>query len=353
MDTSGDRLRVGVIGATGYGGMELVRLLLGHPCVSLTYVTSETFQGQPLGEALPHLRGFTNLALHSFDPVHAANSRDLLFLAWQPGRAMEVAPELLKHGVRVIDLSADYRLKSPELYEKVYQRRHASPRLLAEAVYGIPELWGEAAKTARIVACPGCYPTGALLGLAPLLAEKAIDPANLIVNAASGVSGAGRSKFELGFHFPEMDENYRPYNVTGHRHRPEIEQQVEALGGEGARVVFAPHLVPMVRGELCTMYAPLTRQISAEEAQGVFETFYSGRPFVQVLPQGQLPATKHVLGTNMCHLSVAIDEHAGKAIVMSAVDNLVRGTAGQAVQNMNLMFGFPETSGLMNPGQYP
>ncbi|MBW3622377.1 MAG: N-acetyl-gamma-glutamyl-phosphate reductase [Armatimonadetes bacterium] len=353
MDGSGEKLRVGVIGATGYGGMELVRLLLGHPHVSLTYVTSETFQGQPLGEVLPHFRGFTNLTLHSFDPTYATNSRDLLFLAWQPGRAMEVAPELLKHGVRIIDLSADYRLKSADLYERVYKQRHASPKLLAEAAYGIPELWGDAVKTARVVACPGCYPTGALLGLAPLLSEGVIDPADVIVNAASGVSGAGRSKFELGFHFPEMDENYRPYNVTGHRHRPEIEQQMTALCGEEARIVFAPHLVPMARGELCTVYCRLTRPITPEEAQGAFERFYSGRPFVQVLPQGQLPATKNVLGTNMCHLGVAVDTHANRVIVMSAVDNLVRGTAGQAVQNMNLMFGFPETAGLMLPGQYP
>jgi N-acetyl-gamma-glutamyl-phosphate reductase len=266
---------------------------------------------------------------------------------------MEVAPDLLQSGVRVIDLSADFRLKSADTYAEVYGRKHASPKLLDEAAYGIPELWGDAAAGARVVACPGCYPTAALLGLAPLLAERAIVPTDVIVNAASGVSGAGRSKFELGYHFPEMDENYRPYNVTGHRHRPEIEQQMAALCGEEARIIFAPHLVPMVRGELCTIYAKLKRSLSPESAQTLFETFYAGTPFVQVLPYGQYPATKNVLGTNMCHVSVVVDERTGRAVVMSAVDNLVRGTAGQAVQLMNRMFGFPETAGLSLPGQYP
>ncbi len=348
-----DQVNVGVIGATGYGGAELVRLLLGHPHARLTYVTSETYAGKPISDALPHLRGFTDLTLESYDPARAVEGRDVLFLAWQPGRAMDAAPALLDAGVRLVDLSADFRLKSAALYEATYKRPHASPQLLAEAVYGIPELWGDAMPTARLIACPGCYPTAALFALAPLLAHRLVDPADLIVNAASGVSGAGRSKFELGFHFPEMEGNYRPYNVTAHRHRPEMEQQMALLSGDSTSVVFAPHLAPMVRGILCTAYAKRTRALSVEAAQDLYRDFYADKPFIQVLPYGEYPATKAVTGTNMAHVSVVVDEPTGRVIAMCAIDNVVRGTSGEAVQSMNRMLGFPDTAGLSLPGPYP
>ena len=346
-------IRAGVIGATGYGGAETVRLLLGHPNVDLVLVTSETYAGQPLSAALPHLSGFSDLTLQSVNVDSAVRECDVLFLAWQPGRAMAAAPALLKAGVRAIDLSADFRLKSASLYEKIYGKPHTAPELLDEAVYALPELFGEQLASARLAACPGCYPTAALLALAPLIAADALDPADVIVNAASGVSGAGRSKFELGYHFPEMDENYRPYNVTGHRHRPEIEQQMAALGARDPNIVFAPHLAPMIRGILATVYVRFAKPMDADSLQSIYADYYAGKPFVRVLPPGQLPATKPVSGTNMAHLAATVDPPTGRGIIMSAIDNLVRGTAGQAVQSMNLMFGLPETVGLLLPGPYP
>ncbi len=346
-------LAVGIVGATGYGGAELIRFLLRHPYVRLTYLTSETYQGQAISEVLPHLRGYLDLTCQSFDPAVAGRFAQVLFLALQNGRAMQAVPFLLEAGCKVIDLSADYRLKDPAVYSTWYQKEHTSPHLLSKAVYGIPELYREEIQRADLIANPGCYPTSVLLGLAPLLKAGWVDPKDIVVNSASGVSGAGRSKFGLEYHFPEVDESLRPYAVEGHRHRPEMEQEIHRLSGKETRIVFVPHLVPMIRGILSTMYVRLTRSITSEELQNLYESAYQEEPFVQVLPPGHFPSTKYVWGSNQCHLSVTLEPRTNRAIVISAIDNLGKGMVTQAIQNMNLMMGWPETTGIDFPALYP
>jgi len=345
-------VRVGVVGATGYGGVESVRLLLRHPQVQITYTTSETYRGQKLDEVIPAFRGCTDLVCEAFSLEEAARRCDVVFLArTDAGWSMEVAPKLLELGVRVVDFSADFRLRDPAVYAKWYRKDHTAPHLLDEAAYGIPELWRDAIRGSRLVANPGCYPTSVLLGLAPLLgAGLARD---VVVSASSGVSGAGRSKITLDYHFPEVNESMRPYGVQGHRHRPEMEQGMSLLAGRDLRIAFVPHLVPMTRGILSTAFVSLTRPVDQDELDGLYQSFYNGERFVQVLTSGRLPETGSVCGSNNCHIAAVADAHTGRAVVMSAIDNLVKGMAGQAVQNMNLMMGLPEESGLDQPGLYP
>lgn len=345
-------VRVGVVGATGYGGVESVRLLLRHPHAQITYITSETYHGQRLDEVIPAFRGCTDLKCESFSVDEAERRCDVVFLArTDAGWSMEVAPALLKRGVSVVDFSADFRLRDPSVYAKWYKREHTALDLLDQAAYGIPELWRETIRSAKLVANPGCYPTSVLLGLAPLL--KAGLVGDVAVSSASGVSGAGRSKITLDYHFPEVNESIRPYGVQGHRHRPEIEQGMRLLTGREFHITFVPHLVPMTRGILSTAFVSLTRPVEQDELECLYQTTYSGERFVQVLTAGALPDTGSVLSSNKCHVAAVADVHTGRAVVMSAIDNLVKGMAGQAVQNMNLMMGLPEQSGLDGPGLYP
>lgn len=345
-------VRVGVVGATGYGGAESVRLLLRHPQAEITYITSETYLGRRLDEVIPAFSGCTDLKCESFSPDEAASRCDVVFLArTDAGWSMDVAPKLLERGVRVVDFSADFRLRDPAVYTLWYKKDHTAQDLLKQAAYGIPELWRDAIRDAKLVANPGCYPTSVLLGLAPLLTAGLVR--DVSVSAASGVSGAGRSKITLDYHFPEVNESIRPYGVQGHRHRPEMEQGMSALSGREFRITFVPHLAPMTRGILATMFVSLTRAVDQGELDGLYQSFYEGERFVQVLTSGRLPETGSVCGSNNCHISAVADSHTGRAVVMSAIDNLVKGMAGQAVQNMNLMMGLLEASGLDQPGLYP
>ncbi len=346
-------IKASVIGATGYAGVELVRLLARHPHVTLVEATSESYAGRRLNQVYPHLAGWGEVTLGETDPERVAAGSDVVFLALPHGLAMNMAPRCLAAGARVIDLGADFRLRDAAAYGRWYGCEHAAPALLDEAVYGLPELWREEIRGARLVANPGCYPTASVLGLAPLLASGWADPAGIVIDAKSGVSGAGRSP-SLKVHFAEVNENLRPYNIAGaHRHTPEIEQALGRLAGVPVVVSFNPHLVPMNRGILATIYVTLRRRRSLEELVALYRDRYGGEPFVLVMEAGCLPETKHAQGSNLCLIGLALDERAGRLVVASVIDNLVKGAAGQAVQNMNLMFGLPETDGLDAPGLYP
>lgn len=344
-----DKLKVGIVGVSGYAGGELARLLVAHPKVRVTYVTSGTYAGQRLEAALPGLRG-TGLTCQPYDADAAIASCDLLFLAGEAGLAMTIAPALLDAGKKVIDLSADFRLKSPAAYETWYGQPHTAPQLLDEAVYGLPEEFKCDIPSARLVANPGCHVTAAVLALLPLLNVPIIDTATIVINSLSGVSGAGRAKFGLDYHFAEVNESMKPYGVGGvHRHTPEIEQ---ALFGPDAphKVTFTPHLVPVTRGILSTVSAHLE---FAYDLDTLYRYYYQNDPFINFLGAGQFPATKHVQGTNFCHIGITVDKRTNRVIVISAIDNLVKGAAGQAVQNMNLMCGFAETDGLTGGAVWP
>ncbi len=351
------KLQAGIVGVSGYGGGELARLLLAHPHVDLTYVTSGTYAGKPLRAALPGAAP-SDLVCEKFDEAVCADKCDFVFLAGESGLAMKIAPGLLGAGKKVVDLSADFRLKDPEAYTEWYKAEHTAPQLLKDAVYGMPEITKKSTiQKARLIANPGCHVTAAVLGLAPLLNMEIVETKSLIIDSYSGVSGAGRSKFSLDYHFGEVNESMRPYGVGGiHRHTPEIEQALSWLGGSDVLVTLTPHLAPITRGILMTAYAtprPTTPAESLNSLHARYRGWYKNAPFVTVLEAGQFPATKHVYGTNYCHIGLAVDKRTNRVIVVSAIDNLVKGAAGQAVQNMNLMCGFDETAGLTMGAVWP
>lgn len=347
-----DKLNVGIVGVSGYGGGELARLLAQHPRTALTYVTSGTYAGKPLSAALPGIDRRLNLICEKFDPAAATDRCDLLFLAGEAGMAMKSAPHLLEAGKKIVDLSADFRLQDTAAYQQWYKAEHTAPHLLEHAVYGQPELNKAQIKTAQLIANPGCHVTAAVLALAPLLHAKIVETNSLIVDSLSGVSGAGRSKFGLDYHFAELNESMRPYGVGGlHRHTPEIEQTLAQVAGQPLTLTFTPHLIPITRGILATSYATLTG--SADDLHALYRAYYAEAPFVVVSDPGHYPATKHVNGTNFCHIGLTVDKRTNRAIVISAIDNLVKGAAGQAIQNMNLMCGFDETAGLTQSAVWP
>jgi N-acetyl-gamma-glutamyl-phosphate reductase len=346
-------VEVAVVGASGYGGGELLRLLLRHPEVTLRYAISETYASKPLTASFPGLAGTSDLRFESYGDGTQIAQCDVVFLAQENGKAMETAPHLLEAGCKIVDLSADFRFRDTAVYETWYKTPHAAPQWNARAVYGLPELYAEQIRGASLVGNPGCYATASILGLAPLLAHRLIDPATLIVDAKSGVSGAGRAKFSLDYHFPEVNENVSAYKIAGtHRHTPEIEVALSQVSGRDIQISFTPHLIPMTRGILATCYAQLTEPAQAEDLYKLYRDFYAGAPFVVVLEE-PLPATKHTLGSNQCHIGLAVDTRTNRVIVLSALDNLVKGAAGQAIQNMNLMCGFAETAGLEAGGLWP
>ncbi|ADH85060.1 N-acetyl-gamma-glutamyl-phosphate reductase [Desulfurivibrio alkaliphilus] len=337
-------IRVGIIGASGYTGAELVRLLANHPGVELTLVTSRQYAGKPLAAVFPHLTGSTELVCEDPTGLKTAGRADVFFTAVPHQTAMAVVPELLASGAKVVDLSADFRLHQQQVYEQWYQT-HSAPELLAEAVYGLPELHRAAIAQARLVANPGCYPTSVLLALAPLLKAGCLDPGSLIIDAKSGTSGAGRAA-QTGTLYCEVTDGFKAYKVAEHRHTPEIEQELGKLCGQELTVSFTPHLVPMSRGMLSTIYATLAGDYGQGELETILRDYYREEPFVRVLPAGQLPATQYVRGSNFCDLALRVDRRNGRVIVLSAIDNLVKGAAGQAVQNLNLLCGLPEAQGL-------
>jgi len=337
-------INVAVVGASGYTGVELIRLLVGHPEVAITCVTSRQHEGLAISQVFPSLSGFCDLVCVPLDVAAIAARAQLVFTALPHKSAMEVIPDFLAAGCKVVDLSADYRLRDKTVYEQWYQA-HSSPDLLDEAVYGLPELFREQVAAARLVANPGCYPTSVALGLAPLLRQGLIDTASLVIDSKSGVTGAGRAA-KQGSLYCEVNEGFKAYGVASHRHTPEIEQTLTALAGRPVQVSFTPHLLPVNRGILSTIYATLLEQKSSDELIELFREFYADEPFVRVMPGQDLPNVAYVRGTNFCDLGVVSDPRTGRVVVVSAIDNLVKGAAGQAVQNMNLLCGFKEQLGL-------
>lgn len=346
------QIRAAVVGATGYGGVELVRILLRHPYAELTAVVSSSSVGASLADSFPHLAGIADWALEAIDPVRIAERADVVFTATPHGVSSALVPELLAAGLKVIDLSGDLRLKDGSVYQDWYGKEPAGDAYLQEAVYGLSEVFGAEAAGKRLIANPGCYPTATLLGLIPAVQAGWVDPDSLIIDAKSGVSGAGRG-LALSSHFSEINDNLKPYKIGKHQHTPEIEQALGRAAGREVRVTFTPHLAPMTRGILSTIYGTLTDKRTAEDFIAAYRSYYEGRPFVRIRPLGQWPATKEVAGSNYCDIGFAVDERTRRVTIVSAIDNLVKGAAGQAVQNLNLMMGWEETAGLEFSPLYP
>lgn len=345
-------IKVGIVGATGYTGAELMRVLVGHPEADLCVITSRQEAGQPVTDLFPSLRGHMDLEFSSPEEADLAGC-DAVFFATPHATAMHSVPALLDAGVKVIDLSADFRIKDAQLWAKWYGVQHACPELIDQAVYGLPELNREAIRSASLIACPGCYPTAVQLGFLPLLEAGIVDSGRLIADAKSGVSGAGKA-LKPGSLFVEASENFKAYGIGGHRHLPEIRQVLGNIAGVPVGLTFVPHLVPMIRGIEATLYAELTAE--EVDVQGLFEKRYVDEPFVDVMPAGSHPETQSVRGGNFCRLSVhRLDQESGAAMVVvsSVIDNLVKGASGQAVQCFNLMYGLEENLGLQMPALYP
>lgn len=335
------KLKVGIVGGTGYTGVELLRILARHPHADVRSITSRKEAGTPVAQIFPSLRRVCDLAFS--DPADAGLGQcDVVFFATPHGVAMAQARELVDRGVRIIDLAADFRLQDPAMFERWYKLPHGCADLLAESVYGLPEMNRDAIRKARIVGNPGCYPTTVQLGFLPLVEAGVVDATRLIADSKSGVSGAGR-KTETKLMFAEASDNFSAYGLSGHRHHPEIVQGLGRVTDAKVRVVFTPHLTPMIRGILSTLYAPLTRDV---DLQALFEKRYAAEPFVDVMPAGTSPDTRSVRGSNMLRIAVDRPADSDLARVVVVMDNLVKGASGQALQNMNLMFGLPEAAGL-------
>ncbi len=345
-------LNVAIVGASGYTGLELIRILNGHPDVAVTCLTSEQSAGKLISDIFPTLRGRCDLLLEHLEPVRVAEKADLIFTALPHKAAMEVVPTFLKLGKRVIDLSADYRLADPAVYGEWYEP-HLNPATLKKAVYGLPEVRRSAIRRAKLVANPGCYPTSIILGLAPLLKKGLIDTVSIIADSASGVTGAGRAA-KVESLYCEVNEGFKAYGAGGvHRHTPEIEQELSLLAGTELKVTFTPHLVPMDRGILSTIYASPKKALTTATLVKLYQEHYAGEPFVRILANGCLPSTAFVRGSNFCDIAPLVDSRTGRVIILSAIDNLVKGASGQAVQNMNIICGYPETTGLEGLGLFP
>jgi N-acetyl-gamma-glutamyl-phosphate reductase len=344
-------LRVAVAGASGYTGFELLRILCAHPSVEISIITSRQQKGQRLDDFYPAFRRRCDLVFEDTDPEKLASSAEFVFTALPHLASMDIIADLLRRGVRVVDLSADYRIRDPEVFQQWYSP-HTKPELLKEAVYGLPELYREKIRSARLVANPGCYPTSVILAASPLLARRLIVPESIIADSKSGVSGAGRG-MELGLHFCEVNDGLRAYKVAEHRHTPEIEQELSVLAAREVKINFTPHLVPMSRGILSTVYADLKPGVGAKEVEEAFVAFYAGELFVRLSIGGALPTTLQVRGSNYCDLAWRVDARTRRAIVVSVIDNLTRGASGQAVCNMNIMNGLPEDTGLKDAPWQP
>lgn len=343
-------MKISIIGATGYTGEELLRLLADHPGAEIVHITSESQTGTAIQTVYPHLKGCYDKKLESIKDLEAMADSDVAFIALPHGHAMEAGKQLFQMGVKVIDLGADYRFRDPAVYEQWYKVSHTHRD--AQAVYGLTELYRDQVKEASIVGNPGCFTTASILALAPLVKFRLIEPDTMIIDAKSGVSGAGRG-LNLNSHFTEVFENLKAYNIAGHRHTPEIEQALGELAGSKVTVSFTPHLIPMTRGILSTCYAGIKPGVTANDIDDAFQALYGGEYFIRLLGRGGYPATKNTRGSNFCDLGWHIDSRTNRVIVVSAIDNLVKGAAGQAVQNMNVMFGLDERIGLTRVPLYP
>lgn len=338
------KTKVAVIGATGYTGLELLRFLLHHPEVEVTALTSQKYAGVEIDRVFPTLMNRLQLKCEELSFPQISKKADFIFTAVPHKTAMETVPLFYKEGKRVVDLSADFRFRDPAVYERWYQK-HTCVDLLIESVYGLPELHREKIRSAKIVGNPGCYPTGALIGLIPLIKNGIIFFENIVIDSKSGVSGAGRDVV-LESLFCEVNEGVKAYKIFEHRHLPEIEQELSQLAQKKVQVTFVPHLIPMDRGILTTLYVHLSRKMKTEEVLNIFQNYYQGEPFVRIYPKGKLPNTKDVRGSNYCDIGANVNEADGRVVIVTAIDNLAKGASGQAIQNMNIMLGYPETMGL-------
>ncbi len=343
-------IKAAVLGATGYAGIELVRLLTNHPGVSIEILGSQSFDGQSISDVYPNFKGVLDKKCEKVD-VNAVAKCDVAFTALPHGASKEVIPSIIEKGVKVIDLSGDFRYDDIEVYEKWYGQKHSSPELLKESVYGMPELYRDKIKSARLIGNPGCYTTCSILGAYPLLKSGIGSSENIIIDAKSGVTGAGRGLTQQ-VHFCECTENMKAYKVATHRHTSEIEQELSHAADKPVMVSFTPHLIPVKRGILSTIYINLNKKQTTEELTELYKDFYKDEFFVRVKDAGKLPESKHVAGSNFVDIGVVADERLNRAVVVSSLDNIVKGAAGQAVQNMNIMFGLDEKTALESAGFY-
>lgn len=344
-------IQVSVLGSTGYGGIELVRLLTSHPKVKIYKLVSHSYAGKSLSDVYPNFIAHEDICLSELDIDDIADNSQLVFTSLPHGASSKIIPLLYEKGVRIVDLSGDFRYISAKIFEKWYGYKHPRPELLQESTYGLPELHKEDIKKAQLVGNPGCYPTSAILTLAPLIANQLIDPTSIIIDAKSGATGAGRAT-SVGLNFCEVDGNIKAYNVSTHRHTSEIEQELGLLAGRDIKLSFTPHLLPIKRGILSTIYASLLKSLSFNDIYTLYTKFYKDAPFVSLYLEGKLPEIKYVRGSNQCHIGFALDSRTNRIILVSAIDNLVKGAGGQAIQNMNIMFGLDETMGLPQLGWY-
>lgn len=346
-------MKVGIIGANGYGGAELIRLLHNHPKVTLELLVSNSTQGQSIVDQYAHIHNILEMSLEKLDKDAIGKRVDILFFATPAGVTKDLAPFFMDIGITCIDLSGDFRLTNGEIYEQWYNKEAAVPEYLDQAVYGLPEVYRESIKNNNFISNPGCYPTAAILGIIPVLQAGLLNPdGTIIVDGKTGVSGAGR-KPSQGTLFSEINENTKAYKISSHQHTPEIEQVISAIHGDSLQMTFTPHLVPMTRGILCTTYLPLNKKLSYDELFNLYNETYQSEPFVRVRPGGTFPTTKEVYGSNYCDIGVTVDPRTNLAIVVSVIDNLVKGAAGQAVQNMNLFYNWNERTGLDTIPVYP
>ena len=339
-------IKVGIIGGTGYTGIGLVGILLRHPEAEIEWVTSKSYAGKKLSDVYPHLSGLTDIVCQKPEIKNLVKKVDIVFSCLPHGQVMEIAGDIISAGKKLIDLSADFRLKDVKSFNEWYKVKHPNPELIKDSVYGITEI--NNVKGVKIVANPGCYATAAILGAAPALSEKLVEE-NIVVDAKSGISGAGKALTQDA-HYPECNEGISPYKVADHRHMPEIEQELSLASKSKVEIVFTPHLTPMTRGIMTTIYMKLKKKVDAEKLVKIYEDFYKGKKFVRIL-KNTLPSTKYVNGTNYCDISVVVKDK--NVIVVSAIDNLIKGASGQAVQNMNVLLGLPEDIGLASVPLYP
>lgn len=345
-------IKISVVGATGYAGAELVRILSKHPEAEIVHLVSKSYAGQKMSDIYESFMNICDIKLEGMDVNKIASDSDVVFTALPHGASKEIIPAIAEKGVKIIDFSADYRYKDPEIYKQWYGTEHGSPQLLGKSVYGLCELYRNEIAGAAIIGNPGCYTTCSILALAPLVENKLIDFKSIVIDAKSGVTGAGRSE-ALDYSFCECTENMKAYKIAKHRHTSEIEQELSALAGEEIVLSFTPHLIPLKRGVLATCYAELRdKSYSAQQLIDLYKSYYKDDYFIRIYDCGKLPETHHVAGSNFVDMGLAVDERTGRVIVVSCIDNIVKGAAGQAVQNMNIMFGLPESMGIDNPAFY-
>lgn len=347
-----DKLKAAIIGGTGYGAIELVRLINKHPILEVGSIVSNSQSGSNFSEIYPHLSEITDQPLENFDVDKLSKKNEIVFLATPSGVSSRYVPQLLETGIKCIDLSGDFRLRSGDIYESWYKHSPAEDKYLQQATYGLSEIYAEKIKTSNLIANPGCYPTATTLGLIPALQTNLIDEKSIIVDAKSGVSGAGRG-LSLTSHYSEINENLKAYKLGAHQHIPEIEQVLSDESGNPLTISFTTHLVPMTRGIMCTMYVNLKERISTKKVIDLYKHFYQESHFIRVRPEGNIPSTKEVSGSNYCDIGLHVDERTNRLTIISVIDNLVKGAAGQAIQNVNLMNGWDERTGLTDIPMYP